>query len=167
MEATSNLSPNLEEKLADAGYKVYAWQDNNLYDVPKEKATLLSISTIPYDFYTRYLIKLPSKKMVDFDYIMSAIAKKDRVDSFYINLSKYMQKIMGSNASALDIYPTSYGIGVVSVYNRKITSDIQGVKDMMDKLGLQYSNEYSEGGWVYRFKVSKNAKNMSILNGMD
>lgn len=164
--ATNNLAPNLEEKLADAGYKIYAWQDDNLYDVNLVNATNIAISSIPYDIYTRYLIKLPAKKLVDFDYIMKSIAKKDRIDSFYINLSKYMQKIMGQNSAGLDIYPTSYGIGVVSIYNRRLTGDIQGVKDMMDKIGLQYSNEYSEGGWVYRFKVSKNAKNMKILNDL-
>ena len=39
--------------------------------------------------------------------------------------------------------------------------DIEHVTAIMQAKGIDYENEYSEAGWVYRYKVSKRADNLA------
>jgi hypothetical protein len=38
---------------------------------------------------------------------------------------------------------------------------IDKVTKILDERGIEYYNEYSEAGWVYRYKVSKKADNIA------
>ena len=74
---------------------------------------------------------------------------------------EYLQKIADKNS--ISIYPASYGIGVASLFNR--SKDIEMVSNKLHSW-LKFKNELSQGGWVYRFIVSKDSENMRVLESL-
>jgi len=71
------------------------------------------------------------------------------------------------NAKGLDkswsVYPTEYGIGIWIYYNWNSERDCRLVKELMDESGVEYSNEYSNAAWVYRFRLAKGEKNLDRI----
>lgn len=53
------------------------------------------------------------------------------------------------------VYPTTYGIGVWIFYNFQASKNIADVERILKSKGIEYTNEYSDKHWVYRFKISK------------
>jgi len=162
----NNYAPNLFPQLKDAG-----WIPTSLWKRGQGGSLSANIEDVEEIYFTTYepymetvSIKIPAKKLVDFDYVINAIAKKQHADSVYLNLANYMEKVLTNKS--VDVYPTSYGVGVVSIFNKYRQHDIEEVKKVMDDLGLTYYNETSDAGWVYRFKVSKSGKNVGILQGL-
>lgn len=146
-----NIKKETIKKLEDLGYIV--WFSMGTYfcksDDDYENATHIEISTLAM---TRKSIKAP-KKEVSVDWVLEKLHK----ESVYNNLSAYLKKIFGYGM----IYPTSYGIGVETLWNMK--GNISKVETKLKELGLKYRNEYSNAGWVYRFVISKDAHNMEIM----
>lgn len=58
------------------------------------------------------------------------------------------------------VYPTTYGIGVWVYYNWNVEKDLTNVADLLNKWGLEYSTEFSDAHWVFRFKISKKSINL-------
>lgn len=102
-------------------------------------------------------IILAPKKEITLEWIMSKFDK----DSSYINLSKYLNKFF---TCGFNIYATSYGIGICSMFNRQ--QDIEKVENFLNDLGIEYRNELSDGGYVYRFVISKHKKNIDIMSNL-
>lgn len=153
-----NIKKETIKKLENLGYIV--WFSMGSYfcksDDDYENATHIEISTLGMDGETiRKSIKAP-KKEVTVDWILEKLHK----ESIYHNLSVYLKKIFGYGM----IYPTSYGIGVETFWNIKANS--QKVEAKLKELGLMYRNEYSDAGWVYRFVISKDARNMAIMKNL-
>lgn len=129
----------------------------------------------PYEFdmlYIEYdgkliMQKIPVKsKEVTEEYVEKLIAKNEKLYSgAYGDFSLRMQKILNADGInyRMRIYPTTYGIGVWLLWNWNAEQDKKTVTDIMDKYGVDYENEYSDKGWVYRFKVSKKAENLKKI----
>lgn len=163
----NNYAPNLFPQLKDAGWTPTSmWKKNPQYG--SDTATIEDAEEIVFSTYEPYMenvsIKIPAKKLVDFEYVINAIAKKQSADKVYLNLANHMEKVLTNKS--MNVYPTSYGVGVVSIFNKYRQSEIEEVKKVMDDLGLTYYNETSDAGWVYRFKVSKSGKNLAILQSL-
>lgn len=62
-----------------------------------------------------------------------------------------------------NVYPTTYGIGVWVIYNWHLDDDLKYMDELMKKVGLEYSNEYSLAKWVFRYKISKKRDNLQKL----
>lgn len=163
---TNNFAPNLFPQLKDAGWIPTSLWKKGQYG--SQNASLEDAEEIQFTTYEPHMdsvsIKIPAKKLVDFDYVVNAMAKKQNADSAYLNLANYMEKVLTNKS--MNVYPTSYGVGVVSIFNKYRQSEIEEVKKVMDDLGLTYYNETSDAGWVYRFKVSKSGKNVGILQDL-
>lgn len=63
----------------------------------------------------------------------------------------------------IPVYPTTYGIGVDAFYNREMSKEIKMVEDKLNELGIEYRNEFSEAGYVYRFVISKKDLNLKKI----
>lgn len=100
-------------------------------------------------------IKAP-KKEIDFNYILSKL----NAETIYINFAKYFEKILNKKFTKISAYATSYGIGLFLPY--KI--DIQEIENELLNLNINFSTERSEGGFVYRFKISKSKENIEKIN---
>lgn len=130
----------------------------------------------PYDYDTLFvehdngqlLVKKENvkSKEITIDYIMKLVEKDRKVYSgTYGKFAMCMQKLCREKGltNKFCVYPTTYGIGVWLFWNFNAESDIQKVEEIMKSRNIEYYNEYSDKRWVYRFKVSKKAENLSRL----
>lgn len=153
----ANISDTLISELESLGYSVRIYNDY-LEDCDPKDATELSVMDLSADFFNYNHVKLPKKKLVNIEYVMNKINS----DKVYQNFSKYFAKLVDDNS--FSIYPTSYGIGVsVLFFSRHDKPAIDGLKDILNKTGIKYSNEYSDAHWVYRFKISKSKENIEKI----
>lgn len=127
----------------------------------------------PYEYnrlYVEYDGKLIIKKEnvkskeITIEMIDKLIAKNEKAYSgYYGEFAKNMQRLLKDNGltNQFSVYPTTYGIGVWVIYNYSAKEEIDKVTKILDARGIEYYNEYSEAGWVYRYKVSKKADNIA------
>ena len=127
----------------------------------------------PYEYnklYIEYDGKLIVKKEnvkskeITIEMIDKLIAKNEKAYSgYYGEFAKNMQKLINDNglADKFSVYPTTYGIGIWVIFNYSAKEEINKVTKILNDRGIEYYNEYSEAGWVYRYKVSKKAGNIA------
>lgn len=127
----------------------------------------------PYEYdrlYIEYDGKLIIKKesvkskVITIEMIDKLIAKNEKAYAgYYGEFAKNMQRLLKENGltDKFSVYPTTYGIGVWVIYNWSAKEDIDNVTKLLDERGIEYYNEYSDAGWVYRYKVSKKADNIA------
>jgi hypothetical protein len=92
------------------------------------------------------------------------IAKNEKAYSgYYGEFAKNMQRLLNENGltDKFSVYPTTYGIGIWVIFNYSAKDEIKKVTKILNDRGIEYYNEYSEAGWVYRYKVSKKADNIA------
>ena len=127
----------------------------------------------PYEYnrlYIEYDGKLIIKKEnvkskeITIEMIDKLIAKNEKAYSgYYGEFAKNMQKLLNKNGltDKFSVYPTTYGIGIWVIFNYSAKEEINKVTKILNDRGIEYYNEYSEAGWVYRYKVSKKAENIA------
>lgn len=127
----------------------------------------------PYEYnvlYIEYDGKLIMKKEnvkskeITPEYVAKLIEKNEKAYAgYYGTFALNMQKLLKANGldNKFSVYPTTYGIGIWVIYNWNADKDISRVTALLDTRAVEYYNEYSEHGWVYRFKVSKRADNLA------
>lgn len=127
----------------------------------------------PYEYnrlYIEYDGKLIIKKEnvkskeITIEMIDKLIAKNEKAYSgYYGEFAKNMQKLLNENGltDKFSVYPTTYGIGIWVIFNYSAKEEINKVTKILNDRGIEYYNEYSEAGWVYRYKVSKKAENIA------
>ena len=144
------------KKLKDLGYVV--WGEKGIMSTDEgityEEADKLVVS-IDFDFKN---LKTPKHKEVTLKWVLDKINKENS----YKNLSEYLRKVFGYS---IDIYPTSYGIGVDNIFGG-YENKAKKVAEKLSELGLKFRNEFSDARWVYRFIVSKDSDNMKILESL-
>ena len=96
------------------------------------------------------------KKEITVDWVLSKV----NADKTFKNFCDTFNKLI--NGKGLNAYPTSYGIGVfVAVgYRNSIQETKQKIEALINDLGIKYSTEYSEAGWVFRYKISRSQSNI-------
>jgi hypothetical protein len=127
----------------------------------------------PYEYnrlYIEYDGKLIIKKEnvkskeITIEMIDKLIAKNEKAYSgYYGEFAKNMQRLLNENGltDKFSVYPTTYGIGIWVIFNYSAKEEIKKVTKILNDRGIEYYNEYSEAGWVYRYKVSKKAENIA------
>lgn len=79
---------------------------------------------------------------------------------FSLNINKMFREKFGNIGS---IYPTTYGIGVWVFYNWRSKECIEKVQSILNDMGVEYRNEFSDAKYVYRFVISKKEVNRKKL----
>lgn len=104
-------------------------------------------------------------KEITIEMIDKLIAKNEKAyKGAYGQFALQMQKLLKENKLySLSVCPTTYGIGVWVIYNWNADEQVQKVAKILKEKGVEFYNEYSEAGWVYRFKVSKKADNLAKI----
>lgn len=149
-----NIESNLVEKLQTEGIRI-SFYDNNVnpvsHDVCKE--------FVLYGIGNKFMYSFKSRKNLTYDICIELIAKKQNIS--YIDYSKIFKK-SGISEKFKRIYTTTYGFGIECIFfnNDEIK---KLVCDYLDNFGIEYTNEYSEAGWVYRFKIGKSKTNIDKL----
>lgn len=143
-------------------YCVSFYKGDSMEQVPFEQADTITF-LYPVNDFSNYIgksFKLPKKKVVDFTYF----AEKLDSDNAYISFVKEFNKII--NQEGLICYPTTYGFGVFVAFGfRKSIEAIKTkIEDVLNSKGIIYKTEYSDAGWVFRYKISKSKENISKLS---
>lgn len=125
--------------------------------------------TLYIDYNGRTIVKRikTKSKEIDVDYINKEITKSEKLyNGLYGKFAEKVQALLRKNdiKDNLVIYPTTYGIGVWCIFNWGAEKDIKLVTDILNRNQIEYTNEYSDAFWVYRFKISKKHANISKLN---
>jgi len=99
---------------------------------------------------------LTIEQLEEFIKQFKSVIKKDKKLNDYIAFS---------NKHGLGKYSyiaKSYGFGVFHLYNIHFREQVQSLRSIMDDANIPYDNEFSDKGWIYRFKVSnKNIKEVA------
>ena len=107
---------------------------------------------------------LKNYKRMNLEYLMNKIHSK----SVYKGVYKLVYKFLSDNGyKGVAVYQTSYGIGIdafCSVKNFDKRKDI--ITDLLNRYNLTYIVEYSDAGWVYRYKFSKSKENINKLKAL-
>ena len=150
-----NIQNDTLIKIHEAGYRIITFYDPYVNECPKNEATEMQVSTWePY--YKSYTIKA-TKKETTLSYVLNHIAKKENYQA--INWNEVFRPL---NLNNVGFYTTSYGIGVEVIFgNRKET--ISKIELFLDSKDIEYTNEFSEARWVYRFKISKAESNINKI----
>ena len=103
--------------------------------------------------------KVPKRKSF-VDHVMDTIAKKEARQ--YQSLMPLFARLDLRHVSC---YPTTYGIGICTLFRSRsgVDEDVTKVADALSSLGIEYRNEYSDEHWVYRFVISTKADNLSRI----
>jgi len=158
----NNVSSELFKGLNDAGYDGYftdAWLDETAYEVGN--ATDRHTHFVIYkrdDIGGLLTVKLPTRKFISAGYLIGRYAS--RRGKQFKNLSHLVSEIVDL---AIDVYPASYGIGIVSIYNPLKDKQLGHITSVLDTADIEYNVEYSDARWVCRIKISKVAGNLERL----
>ena len=131
----------------------YWFSDKYSNEVAIKKATELNIFWLDENEVPNRRTIKALKSEITFDYIMSKInTDKDKIFS---DFTKYFNKLIKNEG--LSAYPTTYGIGIFSAIGLKsqINEQKNKVEKLLNKLKIKYTTEYSDVGWVFRYKISK------------
>ena len=152
-----NHEPQLIEKLEALGYFAGCWVDvySDLNECKPEEAKQLLISNFEAGIVGK-VVSLPKVKEVTVEYVLNKVNQ----ESTFKNLVDYCTKIVNNNG--ISIYPTSYGIGCFIVFGR-LRDRIEEISKQLTAKGIEFTNEFSDAGYVYRFKISKSAENIEKL----
>lgn len=129
-------------------------------EVPKEKATQINIyRREPY--YESITLK-PIKK-VTFEWVMNKVNKDKVFKSFAESFNKLLKD---KGFEGVNAYPTTYGIGTFIGFGVSIEESKKGVSKALDQLGINYTTEYSDSRYVFRYKISKSKENIDEINSI-
>ena len=149
-------------------YSFSFWDYDSCNEVSVEKANSICIGfskdeTGNIDELITKTIKVPSKKEITTDYIINKLNS----DKTYNSFAEYFQKLLGKESN-MNVYPTTYGIGIFVAIGYRNSIDITKVKisNLLNELGVKYENEYSGAGWVFRYKISKTKENISLIESI-
>lgn len=157
-----NISENTIATLEGMGYIIH-FQDKCLNITTPSNADEMYIDFLKLNNnevqYIGKTIKT-TKKETTIDYVMNKINTERMYKNFSVEFNKVIRQF------GLSAYPTTYGIGVSCLFisetnESKLKSKVE---EALNVIGVIYSTEYSDAGWVFRYRISKSTKNIQILN---
>lgn len=156
------MSETLEKDLEALQMSVNFYSGNNFNECKPNEATEITV----YDYSEGInfkSFKVPKNKFVDLDWILSKFNTEKTYQQFTENFKSLLKKAGFENS--INVYPTSYGIGIFVVFsyrdqNNQIKAEIN---KLLDKYGIEYKNQRSDAGWVFRYVISKKKENIEKL----
>lgn len=100
------------------------------------------------------------------EFVLGVVAREEKVYSgAYGQFAKDINKLFREKFNNVSgwVYPTTYGIGVWVFFNFNAKECIEQVKSVLDSMNIEYTNEFSDARFVYRFKISKKEINRKKL----
>ena len=153
-----NISKDLLGEIKANNMYIMFVNYDTLDEVPVKEANGFNIGSyeqgvIPMGTFLR----APKKKEVTLEWILGKINKS----SSFVNLSEKLGKML--NIKGLNVYPTSYGVGMFRLFGLN-KNEVDRIHNFFKTNDIEYSNEYSDARYVFRFKVSKKKENLKKIN---
>lgn len=154
-----NISKNTIEILNEMF--TFTFYDNYINEVEPSEATEIHIGYSKDFQYIGKSVKA-TKKETTIEYILDKI----NADKTFKNFSEYFNKLVSN--FGLSAYATSYGIGIFVAIGRrdKISESKNKVEKLLTDMGIKFSTEKSEAGWVFRYKISRSSENIKLINSL-
>lgn len=158
------LQKNLVKLLSEENIRITLYKssdfgtelDSNVIETDADEIVVSSTT----ELFTFFTYKLPKKKEVTVEWILNKFAKS--TDNTYIDFTNKFRKLLNKDVKeGINIYPTTYGIGVSILFGQPKGIDV--IKERLDNANIEYKIEYSDAGWVYRFVISKSKSNLDKL----
>lgn len=154
-------------ELLDLGYTITMYSDYNrmIETTSINKATHISFGWLniggDFDYIGKTIIIPKRESNQTTEYFL----KKLNTDVIYKNFSDEFNKILKAKGmNNYNSYPTSYGIGVFLLgSSNKIEDSRKKIEQLFIDFGIDFNTEYSEGRFVFRYKISKSKNNIERL----
>lgn len=116
------------------------------------------------DNYISFGFKPPKNKEVTFDYLMGKLEAYLGKESSWVNLRDTFEKLLPNLGGRFHV--TSYGVAfdTFMLSHEKIMKWTDELKQWLEDKGIEFTNEYSDAAWVYRFRIGRSANNLSRIN---
>lgn len=153
------------------------WYDKtytNNFDEIKEN-TIYGISIngiIDFDFKVGTIDNLLKKFITTFTTKYKHVDVSSTIELRYKTKEELRDEILKYNKDRIYkglFYTTLYGIGYWCIFSTKKDNEIAlQLHEYLKNNNIKYSNEYSEAGWVYRFKINKSVtEHNTLLNNFN
>lgn len=139
--------------------------DNDFNEVSIGKATKIHLCQINMeDGYKAKTINA-YRNETPLKYILEQFHK----DSIYKNFCEIFKALLPTSLrNSLTCYPASYGIGIFVAIG--LRGQIGQTKSEIEKIlkdrKIEYTTEYSEANWVFRYKISKSKENIERMKNV-
>ena len=157
-----NITDKTIEGLKQAGYDI-TFRDKFYNECSKLDCVEYCVHatmTSGMEYFPKFYHFKPKKSETTLSYLMEQIAKKENYES--INWNEIFAPLKLDNVY---FYITSYGIGVETLFSNK--TETRGKIDaFLNEHGIEYTNEYSDAAWVFRYKISKSKENINKINAL-
>ena len=174
----ANFEKDFNKKMEDVGYSI-TYYDNYMNDVEADKdkctniyvglhvknGSIAEYGKNPDTFDAEFIgktIRVPKKKEITMEYIIGKLSN----NVVYENFSRYFKSVLVKlGYNGINVYPTSYGIGMFVLFSDRtyMRTAKNEIDTLLKEMGVEYTNEYSDAAWVFRYKISKSEKNISKL----
>lgn len=116
------------------------------------------------DAYVSFGFKPPKNKEVTFDYLMHKLEAYLSKESSWVNLRDTFEKLLPNLGGRFHV--TSYGVAfdTFMLSHEKVMKWTDELKQWLKDKGIEFTNEYSDAAWVYRFRIGRSANNLSRIN---
>jgi hypothetical protein len=156
-----NITDQTINALKEMGYGIH-FQDEQINVCSPIKACEIYIGYLKlFEGDMQYIGKTikATKKETTLEYILNKISS----EKTFRNFSNQFNKVIKS--FGLSAYPTTYGIGIfVAIGFRSEISECKNkIENALSAIGVEFKTEYSEAGWVFRYKISQSAKNIKTI----
>ena len=155
---------NISEQTINELSEMYniAFYDDYMNEVqPAEACEMSILSTKEFDFLGKTIKGL--KKEITTQYVLNKL----NAEYIYQNFTDDFKKLLPLKyKNSINIYPTTYGIGVFVLFNyRGQNEQIQKeIESILKRYNIDYTNEFSNARYVYRYKISKSKENIKKLS---
>lgn len=158
MNFSENFIANLKSE-GLTGYFTDNYCSKEYYEVENLPDSFNSFVVMPVNSLSMRTVKLPKTKLITPAYVLEKFNKT----STFKNLAKTTAKLVDTS---VNVYATSYGIGIVAIYNPLKAIQCDKVVQYLTKNEVKYSTEFSDTGWVIRIKISKTKENIARLESI-
>lgn len=141
-------------------YKDWIVKGNKIEDA-------LWVQVLGWDEDNKYVcfgFKPPKNKEVTFEYLMGKLEAYLGKESSWKNLRDTFEKLLPKLKGRF--YATSYGVGfdTFMLSHEKVMRWTNELRQWLEDKGIEFTNEYSDAAWVYRFRIGRSAVNLRRIN---
>jgi hypothetical protein len=100
------------------------------------------------------------------DKVIARVEKESK--GRYAEFSNLMQRIVSERIKDYSYltYPTTYGFGLEAIFNWNFDKQATEIEALLNEMGVDYTTEYLDARWVFRYKISKAAENQKLIENL-
>lgn len=116
------------------------------------------------DAFINVNFNTPKNKEITTSYLFDKVDKHLNRESTYKNLRCIFERLLPSYS----FYATTYGIGMDALFksHEVVKRDAHKLHQYLTDNHIEFHNEYSDAGWVWRFVIAKTKTNIDKINAL-